>query len=274
MRVRVIFFLKNRGSYIPFHHQFLLAQMLKAILIKGGNKEYITLKNFNFSGLKGQTKPSRKGLHFYSSRVTLVISSPNQGFIDYLLYNLMQMPRLEVGSMILVPEKVELESLEGVSSQDKFICLSPMVLMEPQIMNDDSKVFINPESDEFSDYLYDGTMQRLEDLEYYSRDQIEEFKKFQLVPDKAYLDRINEGHKKFSRVYPVYDQDVKYEVRGYTFPFNLYAAPEVKKFVFLNGLGALTHKGFGMVDLANHDPNERVQLYDVPDITAAGYKAD
>jgi len=245
--------------------------MLKAVLIKGGDQQFVDFKNFNFSGLKGQTKPSRKGLHFYSSRVTLVISSPNRQFIDYLLYNLMKITRVEVGSMIITPEKVELESIDGVGKKDKFICLSPLVLLEPQIMNEESKLFIDPETDEFSDHLYDNTMQRLEDIESFSPTQLEKFKEFQLVPDKAYLDKINQSHKKFSRVYPVYDQDVKFEVRGYTFPFNLYAEPEVKRFVFLNGLGAATHKGFGMIDFANLDPNERVELYDVPDIMAADY---
>ena len=274
MRVRVIFFLKNRGAYIPFHHQFLLAQVLKAILIKGGNQKYASSKNFNFSGLKGQTKPSRKGLHFYSSRVTLVISSQDKGFMDYLLYNLMSMPRLEIGSMLLVPEKVEVESIAGVRDLDKFICLSPLVLLEPQIMNDEAKAFVGPETDEFSDLVYDSTMQRLEDSGLFSPEKMEEFKNFQIVPDQAYLDKVVQEHKKFSRVYPVYDQDVKFEIRGYTFPFNLYAEQEVKEFVFMNGLGAMTHKGFGMIDMAYHDPNERVQEYDVPDITAADYDPD
>ena len=179
--------------------------MLKAILIKGGDQEFVDFKNFNFSGLKGQTKPSRKGLHFYSSRVTLVISSPSKKFIDYLLYNLMKLTRVEVGSMIITPEKVELESIEGVDKKDKFICLSPLVLLEPQIMNEESKLFIDPETDEFSDHLYDNTMQRLEDIESFTPKQLEKFKEFQLVPDKAYLDKINQSHKKFSRVYPVYD---------------------------------------------------------------------
>ena len=245
--------------------------MLKAILIKGGNTEHVSSKRFNFSGLKGQTKPSRKGLHFYSSRVTLVISSPDQSFMDYLLYNIMQMTRIEVGSMVLAPEKVEVESLDGVAQQDKFICLSPLVLQEPVIMSDEAKAFTDPESDEFSDFLYDSTMQRLEESGNFKAEQILNFKNFQLLPDKTYLNKMNQEHKKFSRVYPVYDQDVKYDVRGYTFPFNLYAEPEVKEFVFLNGLGALTHKGLGMIDLAHHDPNERVHVYDVPDITASDY---
>lgn len=41
----------------------------------------------------------------------------------------------------------------------------------------------------------------------------------------------------------------------------LYYAPEVQDFVFKCGLGAFTHKGFGMLDLANHSPNQRAEPY-------------
>ena len=201
----------------------------------------------------------------------MVISSQDKGFMDYLLHHLMKMPRLEIGSMVLAPEKVEVESIDNVRNLDKFICLSPLVLLEPQIMNDEAKTFVGPETDEFSDLVYDSTMQRLEDSGLFTSEKIESFKNFQIIPDQTYLDKIVQEHKKFSRVYPLYDQDIKFEVRGYTFPFNLYAEQEVKEFVFMNGLGALTHKGFGMIDMAYHDPNERVQVYSVPDITASDY---
>lgn len=256
--------LKNRGAYIPFHHQFLLAQVIKGITLKGGNPEFASFNIYNFSGLKGQTKPSRKGLHYYSSRVTLVVSSLNKDFIDYLLYHLFQLPSIEVGGLVLVPEKVEVESLEEVAAAEKFICISPMVLVAPKILDESSKEFINPEKDEFSDLVYDATLQRMEACTLFDSEKLSTFNEFQIVPDKAYLEKLELANKKFSRIYPLYDQDVKFEVRGYTFPFEFYAAPEVKNFVFLNGIGALTHKGFGMIDIANQDPNVRATPYQVP----------
>jgi CRISPR-associated endoribonuclease Cas6 len=87
----------------------------------------------------------------------------------------------------------------------------------------------------------------------FTTEQIAAFYKFQIVPDADYLQRIQATHKKFARIYPVYDNDVKFEVRGYTFPFTLYAAPEVQRFVYENGLGYFCHKGFGMLDIAHSD---------------------
>jgi CRISPR-associated endoribonuclease Cas6 len=61
----------------------------------------------------------------------------------------------------------------------------------------------------------------------------------------------------------LYDNDVKFEVRGYTFPFTLYAAKEVQQFIYENGLGHFAHKGFGMLDVANNDSIQRTPQHDV-----------
>jgi CRISPR-associated endoribonuclease Cas6 len=77
--------------------------------------------------------------------------------------------------------------------------------------------------------------------------------KFQLVADKDYLDRIQSTHKKFARIYPLFDSDIKYEIRGYTFPFTLYAPQPVQQYIYEHGLGHFSHKGFGMLDVANSE---------------------
>lgn len=262
MRVRIIFLLKNRGGHVPFHHQYLLAQLIKGILLSGGDKQFIDFSYYNFSGLKGQTKVSRKGLHYYSSRVTLVFSSPNKAFIDYFLMNLFELKQVEIGNVSLVPEAVELEDKVNLSGEEKFICISPLVLMEPAFNDSTAKRFISPETDSFSDMLYESTIQRMERSDMYTSEQIASFYKFQLVPDQKYIQRLTNAQKKFARIYPVYDQDVKYEIRGYTFPFTLYAAKEVQEFVFHCGMGFFTHKGFGMLDMANTDPKSRAIQYE------------
>jgi len=262
VRVRIIFLLRNRGGHVPFHHQYLLAQVIKGVLVKGNNQDFINYSFFNFSGLKGQTKISRKGLHYYSSKVTLVFSSPNQDFINYFLHNLFEQTQVDIGGVSLQPESVELEEPLSHSESAKFICISPLVLLNASFNDNGAKRFISPEIDAFSDLLYESTILRMQQAGLFSSKQIEDFHKFQIVPDKNYLARLNAAQKKFARIYPVYDQDVKYEIRGYTFPFTLYAVKEVQEFVFNCGLGQFTHKGFGMLDLANTNPNSRVLKYE------------
>lgn len=273
MRVRIIFLLKNKGGFVPFHHQYLLAQLIKGLIIQGGDKKYKDYTFYNFSGLKGQTKISRNGLHFYSSRITLVLSSQDQGFIDYLIKMLFNYEQIEVGNLMMIPETVELEQMPDVGESTKFICISPLVLSPPSFNDTSGKAFISPTSDQFSDMLYESTISRMEKSGNYTTEQLTSFYKFQLVPDRNYLNKIKEGQKKFARIYPLFDQDVKYEVRGYTLPFTLYAAPEVQEFVFSCGLGSCTHKGFGMLDIANSDPSKRAIPYRVEGVKMREFTA-
>jgi CRISPR-associated endoribonuclease Cas6 len=251
LRIRIVFALKNRGAYVPFHHQFLLAQTIKGLVMLGKNEKYFSFTQYNFSGLKGQIKISRKGLHFYSSKVTLVFSSSDKEFIDYFKGVLFQQKELLIGNMQLVPESMEPEEPVSITDSVKFLCISPIVLVPASFNDESGKRFINPELDEFSDLLYDSTIARMEASGKFTAEQLADFYKFQLVADKDYIHRIQASHKKFARIYPLYDLDVKYEVRGYTFPFTLYAPQPVQQFVYENGLGHFSHKGFGMLDVAN-----------------------
>lgn len=252
---------------MPFHHQYLLAQLLKGILLRGGKTEYADYRWFNFSGLKGQTKVSRNGLHFYSNKITLVISAIEKPFIDYLLQQLFQYPQVEIGSLLMCPEYAELENLPQFKDSMKYICISPMVLLEPSFSDDMGKRFISPETEAFSDSLYESTLQRMGKIGKYNEDQLKDFFRFQIVPDSKYLHKMKISQKKFARIYPMFDQDVKYEVRGYTLPFTLYAAREVQEFIFIGGIGKLCHKGFGMLDIAQADPGKENPRYEIPGLS-------
>lgn len=224
------------------------------MIVAGKEPRFQQFTHYNFSGLKGQTKVSRKGLHFYSSRVTLVFSTADKEFLDYFLKVLFEHKEIMIGMLQLSPELVEHEEPVAVSERVKYLCISPIVLL-PAAFNDESaKRFISPETDEFSDLLYDSTTVQMQTSGKFTTEQLTEVYKFQLVPDKDYLNRIQSAGKKFARIYPLYDSDIKYEVRGYTFPFTLFAPPIVQQFVYEHGLGHFSHKGFGMLDMAHNDP--------------------
>lgn len=258
MRTRIIFSLKNRGAYVPFHHQYLLAQVIKGILVYGPEKSYLDFNQFNFSGLKGQTKVSRKGLHYYSSKVTLVFACSDKTFMDYFIDQLFRQKEIIVGNLHLSPESTEAEeTVQKISDETRFLCISPIVLIQASFNDERGKKFVPPDTDEFSDLLYESTLARMEAMGRYTPEQLTSYYKFQIVPDHDYINRIQTSHKKFARIYPLFDNDIKFEVRGYTFPFTLYAAKEVQQFVYENGLGHYTHKGFGMLDVSNNDPIQR-----------------
>ena len=192
MRTRIIFSLKNRGAYVPFHHQYLLAQFIKGLLIFGPDKSFTGYTAFNFSGLKGQTRVSRKGLHFYSSKVTLVFACPDKVFLEYFIAQLFAQKDIMIGGLHLTPESIEDEALSPVGPESKFLCISPIVPIQSSFNDENGKKFVSPESDEFSDLLYESTLSRMEASRKFSPEKLASFYKFQIVPDATYLQRIQE----------------------------------------------------------------------------------
>ena len=261
MRVRIIFSLINKGAMVPFHHQYLVDELVLNILKKEKN-DFEENLDYNFSGLKGQTRISKKGLHFYSSRITIVFSSYNDAFIQFLLDEIFKMPSVQIGELELVPESVEKEEFPLMETATKYLCISPIVLFTSKLEDSFSKKFISPTEDIFSDFLYESTMQRMEKSGLYTAEKIANFYKFQFAPDLDYLNKIKTNDKKFARIYNVYEDNINYEIRGYTLPFTLFADAEVQEFVLNFGLGTYTSKGYGMLDLVESNKIIRVPMYE------------
>lgn len=253
--------MENKGASVPFHHQDLLSGFIKKLILKDSLCEFSDFTFYTFSGLKGHTKVSRKGLHFYSRKVTLVLSSLNKAFIDYVIRSIFELESVEIGALKLVPSNVDMEKMPVFEGETKFICISPIVLTKPKFEESECKAFISPEHDRFSDLLYESSMNRMEAFGY-DKEQLKEFYQFQLVPDAGYLEKLKQSGKKFARIYPVYQQDIKYDMRGYTMPFTLYASKEVMEFIYTCGLGCCTHKGFGMVDIVDYLHNKVIEPYE------------
>lgn len=260
MRVRVVFNNDNKGGIVPFYHQYLISNLIEEV-VQDLPAKFKHFKAYNFSGLKGQIKVSKEGLQYLSSKVTLVFSSANQEFIDTFLSALFRREKIKIGDLVLRPDMVEREADLSFAEEVKYVCISPVIVTNPDIPDNDTKRFISPFTDEFSDLLYEMTISRMEASGRFEASEISSFYKFQIVPDKDYLAKIKEGDKKFARIYPVYENGVKLELRGYTFPFTLYADKKVHQFVYESGIGALCHKGFGMIDLANHLEKQKTVAY-------------
>ncbi len=262
MRIRIIFELNNRGACVPFHHQYLVSELIEEIKEETGD-EFKDFNIYTFSGLKGQTKVGKTGLHFFSNKVTLVISSPSKDFLDIFLTRLFQRKMVLVGDLEMVPEYVESEMDPLLDSPIKYICISPLILTSPDTDELLMKDFINPFDDGFSDMLYESTMLRMEKTGWFSSEDIASFYKFQIVPDKVYLAKIQQSSKKFSRIYTTNVSGRHFELRGYTLPFTLYADKKVQEFIFTCGFGEFSQKGFGMLDIANVNPIGRTMPYRV-----------
>jgi CRISPR-associated endoribonuclease Cas6 len=74
-----------------------------------------------------------------------------------------------------------------------------LVLLTPSFNDDSGKRFINPDTDEFSDLLYESTLTRMEKSGWYSQEQMESFYKFQVVPDMNYVNKLREQQKEIRK---------------------------------------------------------------------------
>ncbi len=266
MRVRIIFSLKNRGEALPFHHQGLIYGFLKNLIPQSTDIGCV-----NYSSLKGQIRISRKGLHYCSKRVTLVLSSIDANCIRKVLNKIFERETLYLGNLKICPEYVEREQEPIYGEVMKFICLSPVI--PKQVSGAVGKQFISPEEDVFSDMIYESTLLRMQQQMGLNETDFEKYQRFQLIPDKYYLQKIKERDKKFARIYTISSELGSSELRGYTFPFTLYAHPDVQRFAFLQGLGSCSFSGFGMLDLAHIDPTTRTQALPEYQMTRVGNNA-
>ena len=253
MRVRIIFENKDKGAVVPFHHQYHLYRLFRGIIKKCGDEAMESYKQFNFSGLKGQTKVSKSGLHFYSNKITIVFSCSDKEFVDKIIQQIFEFELLKVRSLQLKPLYVEMENEVEFSESMEYICISPMILLETELFDDGAKEFIHPQTTDFSVRLKNTILERFPE---FSKSDVFEFE-----PDHQYIERIESQGKKYSRIYPFYDQDIPYEVRGFTFPFHLKAPIELHQQIYNHGIGLYCDKGFGMVDMANVEPGNKTVTY-------------
>ncbi len=262
MRIRLIFQLKNRGATVPFHHQHLISSVIDDMKSEVGITDS-TAFEYCFSGIKGQTKVGKGGLFFFSNKVTIVISSPQAPELVQVLQAIFKKPSIHVGELELIPDSMEEEILPKFEESVKYVCISPLVAVSHFSGEGEQAVkqFIEPTTDVFSDFLYESIILRMESSGRFTSAQLESYFKFQVVPDKVYLEKTKANGKKFSRIYFAEYQSESKEIRGYTLPLTVYAHPDVQQFIYECGFGEYTEKGYGLLDIANANPLERVKPF-------------
>ncbi|MDX1904230.1 MAG: CRISPR-associated endoribonuclease Cas6, partial [Thermonemataceae bacterium] len=198
--------------------------------------------------------------HFSSHKVSLVFSSMNKTLINKLLEKIFQQEQLQIAELILRPEYVEKEIFPELSHKTQFLCISPIVLASPEKSSFYAKHFVSPSIELFSQLLYEATIERMKSCKFYTESDFNENISFKFVPDNAYLEKIKNQDKKFARIYGIQDYTQRYEIRGYTLPFTLEASPLIQNFVINCGIGAYGYRGYGMLDLVEHQQTQRITL--------------
>lgn len=245
MKVRFHFRRMGKGNAVPVYHQNLVADLLRNwVSVSFTDDRERKFDLFTFSSLKGLNKVEGNLLFFHSQQVHITLSSPNDAWLGRLADSIMSQPAFQVNEMTLAPESYETVQTPAFGWETRFVSLSPMVLFDPFQRPEVSSEILNPYSNEFSDLLYDTLLDRMESYPM-GNYNLEEYSKFQIVPDSAYISRMREQKKKYGRSLEVQQRKVK----AYLFPFTLFAHPDVQHFVYSAGIGCLGSEGFGCVDL-------------------------
>ena len=253
MRLRIIFQLLNQGGIVPFHQQALLSSFVYDFL----PSRLSSSDTWSFSGLKGQTKVTAKGLYYSSQKVTLVFSTPSRELAEAFVQAVFSNGVFGLAGLELQPIQVLEEIVEFETDTIKYICISPLVVLAEGFPDPELKQFISPASGSFADLLYESTVSRMEKAGYSLNKPEDVF--FNFRPDEEYLRRAKETDKKYSRIYSLEGFGNYEELRGYTLPFYLDAAPEIHEFIFHSGLGEATRYGFGMLDFAERAEKTRTK---------------
>ena len=242
MRVKITFVRDQKfTNSIPLHHQKLVFQSLKNHCEKQGGFE----GTINFSSLKGTAKIQNGFMRFLSTKVTLVISANSDSIVDKVTDCIMSEPFIEVGEMHLIPKTMEHIPDPEFDTRMKYLCISPLILCNPDLDQTECTDVIDPTSKQFSDVLYDRVLNNMEEAGY-TDDELDQFAEFEAQPDPQYVEKIMEQGKKFARHYKNYEGQT---LTGYLLPLTLHAHPKVHKFIWERGMGAYTDEGYGMVDV-------------------------
>lgn len=241
MRVKISFTRDNTsGNSIPLHHQQIVSDSLGYIVQEiNGNK-----KDLSFSSLKGTSKIQNGFMKFLSSKVTLVISSADADLVNKVVDRIFEKSFLPVGKMNLLPRHKDVIPDPVFETRMRYLCISPMVLFDPEKEQEKSLNQVDPTSHEFSDVLYNVVLDQMEKAGV-SEEQLNAYAEFDAQPDQDYIAKVSTGNKKFARIYR--DNEGR-NMLGYLLPFSLHAHPDVQRFIWQSGLGVLNDQGYGMVD--------------------------
>jgi len=241
MRFKISFVREqSSGNSIPLHHQKLVTEALGRLIdTTGGDRS-----QFNFSSLKGTSKIQNGFMRFLSSKITLVVSGRNRDHVEQVVDGIFRGRSLAVGKMTLIPRHKEVIPDPAFQTKMRYLCISPLILTDPNKDAEKAMEQVDPTSHQFSDLLYNAVLDRME-RNGYTEDQLNDFAEFEFMPDMEYVTKIQETGKKFARQYKCMGG---LPMIGYLLPFTLHAHPDVHRYIWECGLGLLTDEGYGMID--------------------------
>lgn len=232
---------QGNAGLVPLHHQQIISAFMEELIKEVGR----AANRYVFSSLKGTSKVQNGQIRFLSNKITLVIGSDDQEFIEQVIEKMFAKKYHNVGKLNVTPKAHEVIPDPEFKTVMKYVCISPLIPAPVVADGSPEPVPLDPMSHEFSDLFYNVVIDQMEKAGF-SEEELNSFAEFEVTPDPNYINKLNEGGKKFARIYK--NNENKLMV-GYLLPFSLHAHPKVHKFIWDNGFGLYGTHGYGMIDI-------------------------
>src|SRR6187401_3473792 len=183
MRIKISF-LKVHGTngLVPLHHQKIISSFLEDLM----RELPVKSDRYNFSSLKGTSKVQNGQIRFLSSKVSLVISSPEPEFVQKLVDMLFDRRLINFAKLTLVPKSQQVIEDPDFQTVMKYVCISPLIPQQPFVAEENLPEPLNLTTHEFSDLIYDSIIERMERTRFTEK-QMNQFAEFEITPDSSYI---------------------------------------------------------------------------------------
>ncbi len=240
---------QGNAGLVPLHHQQIVSAFLEEMIQEAGH----STDRYVFSSLKGTSKVQNGQIRYLSNKVTLVIGSGDQEFLEQVLLKIAAKKYHNIGKLNVMPKAQESIPDPEFKTVMKYVCISPLI-PAPAITEEGAEpVALDPMSHEFSDMLYNIVIDQMEKADFSEAD-LNTFAEFEVTPDAEYIKKLNEAGKKYARIYK---NNKNKAMIGYLLPFTLHAHPTVHKFIWDGGFGLYGTHGYGMIDIVQPERKKK-----------------
>lgn len=241
MRIKINLLSQSRAS-IPIEYNYNIYLGIRKLVLDfvTANKPKLFGKykkafpDFTFSQLMIPDRKIELGfIEITGTYFSFFISSVDDTFMEYLVKALNHAGAFSVHNREFKLKKVEVVDAPEFLPEMKFRMLSPLLLIKEE---DRKAVFVRPDDGDLNDVFSRQLVEKYNTLyrTAFTPKQI----KFEL--DQEYLER----RKSLTRLLTI--RNIHYKT--IFSPFHLKGEVELIKFAYMNGIGAKTHYGLGMID--------------------------
>jgi CRISPR-associated endoribonuclease Cas6 len=208
---------------------------------RDGNKSF---KFFNFSNfyIPYRKFTGNRKMEVRSDNFTLHISMLSDKTIEHLIIGMFESGRMKIFDNVTDAE-FSVKFIETVPEPEfkeimKYKLISPAVFSKKVIIDGKEKIyFLDPSEDDYILYFYRNLLSKYKIYTGKEADELQDMFDMKVMSDPQKEIRTIKASGKYQT-----------KIRGYKYEFELKAAPEIQRMIWMSGVGIKNSLGFGFVN--------------------------